>query len=69
MEQWLGSDARYAVIQSTAVDVYWARQGYAEILAEMDSLLARNFILLETFEENGAGTLSVYHRRGIMSTR
>lgn len=41
----------------------------AEILAEMDSLLARNFILLETFEENGEGTLSVYRRRGIISAR
>jgi hypothetical protein len=69
MEEWLGSDARYAVIQSTAVDFYRARQGYAEILTEMDSLLARNFILLETFEENGEGTLSVYRRRGIMSAR
>jgi len=69
MEEWLGSDARYAVIQSTAVDFYRARQGYAEILDEMDSLLARNFILLETFEENGEGTLSVYRRRGIMSAR
>jgi hypothetical protein len=65
MEEWLGSDARYAVIQSTAVDFYRGRQGYAEILAEMDALVARNFILLETFEEDSGGTLSVYRRRGI----
>jgi hypothetical protein len=69
MEEWLGSDARYAVIQRTAVDFYRARQGYAEILTEMDSLLARNFVLLEAFEENGGGTLSVYRRRGIMPAR
>jgi hypothetical protein len=65
MEQWLGADARYAVIQSSTVDFYRARQGYAEVLTEMESLLTRNFILLETFEENGGGTLSVYRRRGI----
>lgn len=65
MEQWLGADARYAVIQSSTVDFYRARHGYAEVLTEMDSLLTRNFILLETFEENGGGTLSVYRRRGI----
>jgi hypothetical protein len=29
----------------------------------MDSLLARNFILLEEFTENGEGTYSVYVRK------
>jgi hypothetical protein len=63
MEQWLGSDARYAVVQSSAVDFYRARQGYGAILDEMDSLLARNFVLLEMFEEEGEGTISVYRRK------
>jgi hypothetical protein len=63
MEKWLGSDAQYAVIQSTTVDFYRARRGYGPLLAEMDSLLARNFILLEEFAENGEGTYSVYVRK------
>jgi hypothetical protein len=63
MEEWLGSDARYAVIESTAVDFYRARKGYGEVLTEMDSLLARNFVLLETFQGSTGGTLSVYRRR------
>jgi hypothetical protein len=63
MERWLGFDAQYAVIQSTTVDFYRTRQTYGAILAEMDSLLARNFVLLETFAEEGEGTLSVYRRK------
>jgi hypothetical protein len=63
MEQWLGSDARYAVVQSSAVDFYRARQGYGAILDEMDSLLARHFVLLEMFEETGEDTISVYRRK------
>ena len=63
MEHWLGSDARYAIIQSTTVDFYRARHGYGPILAEMDSLLARNFVLLEEFSENGKGTFYVYTRK------
>jgi hypothetical protein len=63
MEQWLGSDAQYAVIQSKTVDFYRARHTYGAILAEMDSLLARTFVLLEMFAEEGEGTLSVYRRK------
>jgi hypothetical protein len=63
MEQWLGSDARYAIVQSSAVDFYRARQGYGEILDEMDRLLARHFVVLERFEEKGEGTISVYQRK------
>jgi hypothetical protein len=63
MEQWLGSDARYAIVQSSAVDFYRARQGYGEILDEMDRLLARHFVVLERFEEKGEGTFSVYRRK------
>jgi hypothetical protein len=63
MEQWLNSDAQYAVIQSTTVDFYRARQKYRPILAEMDSLLAQNFVLLEIFAAEGDGTLSVYRRK------
>ena len=63
MERWLGSDAQYAVIQSTTVDFYRARAKYGAIVAEVDALLAKNFVLLETFAVEGDGTLSVYRRR------
>lgn len=63
MERWLGSDAQYAVIQSTTLDFYRGRQKYGAVLDEMDSLLAQNFVLLEMFEAEGDGTLSVYRRK------
>jgi hypothetical protein len=51
------------VIQSTTLAFYRGREKYGAILDEMDSLLAENFILLETFEAEGDGTLSVYRRK------
>ena len=51
------------MIQSTTLDFYRARPKYGAVLAEMDSLLARNFVLLEMFEAEGDGTLAVYRRK------
>lgn len=62
LEQWLGSDAQYAVLQTKVVQFYRSREPYREILARMDALLAKNFTLVATVPGMGGDSLLVYRR-------
>jgi hypothetical protein len=63
LEEWLGADARYAIIQAEVLQFYRAREPYREILARMDSLLAQNFSLVETVKGLSGDSFLVYRRK------
>jgi hypothetical protein len=63
LERWLGSDARYAIFQTTVMDFYRDREPYREILARMDQLLAQNFTLVATVNGLGEDRFLVYRRK------
>jgi len=63
LEEWLGADARYAILQADVVQFYRAREPYREILARMDSLLAQNFSLVETVKGLSGDSFLVYRRK------
>lgn len=63
LEQWLGTDATYAILETKMVDFYRSREPYREILGRMDTLLARNFTLVETIAEPSRSRVFVYRRR------
>jgi hypothetical protein len=54
IEDWLGKDARYAVVESDLVRFYRNRPLYREALDRIDILLARNFTLLGKVDEGRA---------------
>jgi hypothetical protein len=62
IEEWLGKDARYAVVESDLVQFYRNRPLYREALARVDILLAQNFTLLGKVDERPGDTFSVYRR-------
>src|SRR5262245_51069063 len=66
IEDWLGQDARYAVIESDLVEFYRNRPVYREALDRIDILLAKNFTLLGKVDERPGDTFSVY-RRNVVS--
>jgi len=63
LEQWLGSDARYAILQTKVMHFYRGRAPYREILARMDELLAQNFTLIATVSGLGGDSFLVYRRK------
>ncbi|HET8576134.1 MAG TPA: hypothetical protein VFO18_03470 [Methylomirabilota bacterium] len=62
LEQWLGSDAQYAVLQAKVMQFYRSREPYREILTRMDALLARNFTLVAAVPGLGGDSLLIYRR-------
>jgi hypothetical protein len=64
LEHWLGSDARYAILDAKEMKFYRGRQPYREILARMDELLAKNFTLIATVKGVGGNSFLVYRRGG-----
>jgi len=62
IEDWLGKDARYAVLESDLVQFYRNRPLYREAIDRIDILLARNFTLLGKVDERPGDTFSVYRR-------
>ena len=62
MEEWLGSDAQFAILQDSVTRFYRGRRPYQDILARMDALLARNFTLVATLKGVGGDTFLVYRR-------
>jgi len=64
LEQWLGSDARYAIVQTRMLAFYRGRKPYREALERMDGLLERNFTLRETIALPYGDRLLVYRRDG-----
>ena len=65
LEEWLGADARYAILQAEVVQFYRAREPYREILARMDVLLAQNFTLVETVNGLTGDSFLVYRRKAV----
>ena len=64
IEQWLGSDARYAVIEPKVITFYGARQPYKEPVARIETLLAARFDLLETVQGRVGEAYRIYRRKG-----
>lgn len=62
MEEWLGSDAQYAILQDSVTRFYRGRKPYRDILARMDELLAGNFTLVATLKGVGGDPFLVYRR-------
>jgi hypothetical protein len=62
VEQWLGADARYAVIEPGAAEFYGNRKPYAEPMARIRSLLADRFTLVETVRGGPQLVFQVYRR-------
>ena len=63
VEEWLGADARYAVLESDVLDFYARRPVFRPVLARMDQLLAERFSLVERIDMPDATTIAVYRRR------
>jgi 4-amino-4-deoxy-L-arabinose transferase-like glycosyltransferase len=62
LEEWLGSDARFAVIEPNVLEFYGRRKPYAEPVARISALLAQHFTLVETVREGGGHVFRVYRR-------
>ncbi len=63
LEEWLGADARYAVLQVKVLDFYRSREPYRDVLARMDALLAERFEPVETVPGLGGDRFLVYRRK------
>jgi hypothetical protein len=64
IEEWLGADARYAVIEPKVLTFYGARRPYTEPVARIEALLAGRFDLLEVVDGRVGETYRVYRRKG-----
>jgi hypothetical protein len=64
LEEWLGTDARYAVLQAKVLEFYRSREPYRDILARMDTLLAERFTEVESVPGLGGDRFIVYRRKG-----
>jgi len=65
LEEWLGSDAQYAILELDVVRFYRSRAPYREILAGMDALLEENFTLVETVKAVSGDAFLIYRRRSL----
>ncbi|PYN81531.1 MAG: hypothetical protein DMD96_09750 [Candidatus Rokuibacteriota bacterium] len=63
LEEWLGADARYAILSTDVVESYRRRERYREIMTRMDSLLAQKFVPIATIPELAGDRLLVYRRK------
>jgi hypothetical protein len=63
VEAWLGTDARYAVIESEVLDFYARRPPFRPILDRMAVLLAERFTMVGRFEAKPGDWITVYRRR------
>jgi hypothetical protein len=63
IEDWLGHDARYAVIQPRVLEYYRSRQPYGRPVARIEQLLSERFELLETIPGRGGEDFRVLRRR------
>lgn len=62
LEEWLGTDAHYAVIEPNVLAFYAGRKPYAEPVARINTLLARHFALVETVRVGGDHVFRLYRR-------
>ena len=62
IEEWLGIDARYAVIEPSALAFYAGRKPYTEPVARIGALLAEHFTLVETVQAGSDHVFRVYRR-------
>ena len=62
LEEWLGGDARYAVLQGKVLAFYRSRTPYREHMARLDALLERNYTLVETVPALAGDSFLVYRR-------
>jgi hypothetical protein len=62
LEEWLGHDARYVVLQSKVLAFYRGRTPYREHMSRLDALLERNFTLVETVPALAGDSFLVYRR-------
>lgn len=63
LEEWLGADARYAVLQAKVLDFYRSREPYREVLARMDALLAERFTQVASVPGLASDRFIVYRRK------
>jgi hypothetical protein len=63
LEDWLGTDARYAVLHDKVLDFYRSREPYRDILARMDALLAERFTPIESVPGLAGDHFIVYRRK------
>jgi hypothetical protein len=63
LEEWLGADARYAILSASVVDSYRSRERYRPILARMDALLAQEFVEIAAIPGLAGDRVTVYRRR------
>jgi 4-amino-4-deoxy-L-arabinose transferase-like glycosyltransferase len=63
LEEWLGTDARYAVLDEKVLDFYRSREPYRDVLARMDALLAERFTEVASVPALGGDRFVVYRRK------
>ncbi|PYN95636.1 MAG: hypothetical protein DMD91_24225 [Candidatus Rokuibacteriota bacterium] len=63
LEQWLGADARYAVVETEVVDYYRRRAPFRPLIARMMALLSDRFTIVGRFERQPGDWITVYRRR------
>jgi hypothetical protein len=62
VEEWLGADARYAVVESGLARFYRNRPAYRDVMDRIDALLARHFTLLEEIDGRTGESFRVFRR-------
>jgi hypothetical protein len=63
VEEWLGADARYAVVESGLARFYRNRPAYRAVMDRIDALLARHFTLLEEIDGRTGESFRVFRRK------
>ena len=66
MEEWLGRDARHAVLESDTVEFYRRRAPYRDIMARMDALIHQHFVLVDTIDGRSGDRFLVYRRKPML---
>ena len=65
IEQWLGAEAQYAIIEPKVLDYYRGRTPYREPVPRIDFLLNQNFVLMDTLRGHDGDLFKVYRRKGL----
>jgi hypothetical protein len=63
LEEWLGADARYAILSKSVIDLYGRRDRYRPILERMNVLLDQKFVEVAAIPGLAGDRMLVYRRR------
>jgi len=64
IDTWLGSDARFAIVQESRLSVWRGIEAYRPLAGRIDRLIETRFRLIAEVNDYPLGLYRVYERRG-----